>query len=96
MVTKIVLGNIDVDVILKDIKNVHLSVHPPNGRVRIAAPSRMKLENIRLYAISKLDWIKSQQRQLRKQEREPKRDYVERSEERRVRTECRSRGSPYT
>jgi hypothetical protein len=46
-VTKLVLGDIDVDVILKDIKNVHLSVHPPHGRVRIAAPSRMKLDNIR-------------------------------------------------
>ena len=78
MVTKIVLGNIDVDVILKDIKNVHLSVHPPNGRVRIAAPARMKLDNIRLYAISKLDWIKTQQRQLQDQKRETQREYLER------------------
>lgn len=78
MVTKIVLGNIDVDVILKDIKNVHLSVHPPNGRVRIAAPIRMKLDNIRLYAISKLDWIKTQQKQLREQKRETQREYIER------------------
>jgi predicted metal-dependent hydrolase len=78
MVTKLVLGNIDVDVILKDIKNVHLSVHPPHGRVRIAAPSRMKLDNIRLYAISKLDWIKTQQKQLREQKRETPREYLER------------------
>lgn len=78
MVTKLVLGNIDVDVILKDIKNVHLSVHPPHGRVRIAAPSRMKLDNIRLYAISKLDWIKTQQEQLREQKRETQREYLER------------------
>lgn len=78
MMTKLVLGNMDVDVVLKDIKNVHLSVHPPNGRVRIAAPARMKLDNIRLYAISKLDWIKTQQRQLRAQSRETPREYLER------------------
>jgi len=78
MVTTLTLGDIDVDVVLKDIKNVHLSVHPPNGRVRIAAPSRMKLSNIRLYAISKLDWIKSQQRKLRSQQRETAREYLER------------------
>ncbi len=76
--TTLHLGDIDVDVILKDIKNVHLSVHPPYGRVRIAAPSRMKLDNIRLYAISKLDWIKTQQRQLRAQPRETPREYLER------------------
>lgn len=76
--TTLTLGDIDVDVILKDIKNVHLSVHPPTGRVRIAAPSRMKLDNIRLYAISKLDWIKTQQRQLRAQPRETPREYLER------------------
>jgi predicted metal-dependent hydrolase len=77
-VTKLTLGDIDVDVVLKDIKNVHLSVHPPHGRVRIAAPSRMKLDNIRLYAISKLDWIKTQQKQLRGQRRETPREYIER------------------
>lgn len=76
--TTLHLGDIEVDVVLKDIKNVHLSVHPPNGRVRIAAPSRMKLDNIRLYAISKLDWIKTQQRQLRSQPRETPREHLER------------------
>ncbi len=75
---KLVLGSIDVDVVLKDIKNVHLSVHPPNGRVRIAAPLRMKPENIRLYAISKLPWIRAQQKQLRVQKRETPREYLDR------------------
>ena len=78
MVTKLVLGDIAIDVVLKDIKNVHLSVHPPMGHVRISAPSRMKIDTVRLYAISKLDWIKSQQKQLRSQQREPRRDYLER------------------
>ncbi len=48
--------------VLKDIKNVHLSVYPPTGRVRIAAPLRMSLDTIRVFAISKLGWIKQQQR----------------------------------
>ena len=45
------LGNINIEVEQKDIKNLHLSVYPPKGRVRIAAPSRMKLDTIRIYAI---------------------------------------------
>ena len=63
---------------LKDIKNVHLSVHPPTGRVRISAPSRMSLDTIRVFAISKLGWIKQQQRKLREQERETPREYLDR------------------
>ena len=67
-----------MDVVLKDIKNVHLSVYPPTGRVRISAPKRMGLDSIRVFAISKLGWIKKQQAKLRKQEREPRREYLER------------------
>jgi len=55
MAAQIELGDITVDVILKDIKNVHLSVYPPMGRVRISAPARMSLDTIRVFAISKLD-----------------------------------------
>jgi predicted metal-dependent hydrolase len=72
------LGNITVDVVLKDIKNVHLSVHPPTGRVRISAPLRMSLDNIRLFAISKLGWIKKQQKKLLEQDRETPREYIDR------------------
>lgn len=72
------LGKIAVDVVLKDIKNVHLSIYPPSGRVRISAPARMKVDNIRLFAISKLGWIKEQQRKLRAQQRETPRDYLSR------------------
>jgi len=78
MTSRLELGEITVDVVLKDIKNVHLSVHPPTGRVRIAAPRRMSLDTIRVFAISKLDWIKEQQAKLRRQERETPRDYIER------------------
>ncbi len=51
------VGDIAVDVVLKDIKNVHLRVYPPTGRVQISAPRRMSLETIRAFAISKLDWV---------------------------------------
>lgn len=76
--TQIKLGEITVDVVRKDIKNIHLSVYPPTGRVRISAPSRIKLETIRVYAVSKLGWIKKQQEKLRSQERETPRDYITR------------------
>ena len=46
MRSRIQLGDIGVDVVRKDIKNVHLSVHPPAGRVRIAAPERMSLDTV--------------------------------------------------
>jgi len=78
MATQLHLGDIAVDVVLKDIKNVHLSVYPPTGRVRISAPSRMGLDKIRVFAISKLAWIKQQQEKLREQERETPREYLDR------------------
>lgn len=78
MVAQLQLGDMAVEVAFKDIKNVHLSVHPPAGRVSISAPRRMKLETVRVFAISKLDWIKRQQKKIRLQEREPQREYLER------------------
>lgn len=78
MVRQLLLGNIAVDVVFKDIKNVHLSVYPPTGRVRISAPSRMRLDTIRVFAISKLAWIKQQQKKLLGQERETPREYLDR------------------
>lgn len=78
MVSKVKLGDITVDVVLKDIKNVHLSVHPPTGRVRISAPARMSQDTIRAYAISKLGWIKKQQGKFQEQQRESPREYLER------------------
>ena len=78
MASQIKLGDIAVDVMLKDIKNVHLSVYPPTGRVRISAPKRMSINTIRVFAISKLDWIKQQQTKLREQERETPREYLDR------------------
>ena len=78
MVRQLQLGEIAVEVVLKDIKNIHLSVYPPAGKVRISAPSRMTLDTIRVFAISKLGWIKRQQEKLRGQERETPREYLDR------------------
>jgi predicted metal-dependent hydrolase len=75
---QIELGDIAVEVVKKNIKNVHLSVYPPAGKVRISAPLRMNLETIRVFAISKLGWIKQQQKKLRGQQRETPREYLDR------------------
>lgn len=78
MARQLLLGDMAVDVVFKDIKNVHLSVYPPTGRVRISAPSRMKLDTIRVFAISKLAWIRQQQKKLLAQEREAAREFIDR------------------
>lgn len=70
------IAGIDIDLIRKDIKNIHLSVHPPTGRVRIAAPARMDDDSIRLFAISKLAWIRKHQKNFSEQRREMPREYV--------------------
>jgi predicted metal-dependent hydrolase len=72
------LNDIDVEVIHKNIKNVHLSVYPPKGRVKVSAPESMAIETIRVYVISKLGWIKKQQEKLCAQEREAPRECIDR------------------
>ena len=78
MGTTLKLGSITIDVSKKDIKNIHLGVYPPDGGVRISAPLHMSSESIRLFAISKLGWIKLQQHKLVDQDRETPREYLER------------------
>lgn len=78
MAETIQIGEITVTVARKDIKNVHLSVHPPNGRVTLVAPNGTRPEVARAYAISKLGWIRDQQAKLRGQARETPRQFVER------------------
>jgi predicted metal-dependent hydrolase len=78
MTETIRLGDVSICVTRKDIKNVHLTVHPPDGRVTLAAPSATRLEVARAYAISKLAWIRAQQLALKAQAREMPRRFVER------------------
>lgn len=72
------LGEISVLVTRKAIKHVHLSVHPPTGRVTLVAPTTTPLNVARAYAISRLSWIRDQQSKFRKQAREAPRQFVER------------------
>ena len=72
------LGEITITVTRKDIKHVHLSVHPPSGRVTLVAPIRTRPEVARAYAASRLGWIRDQQARLRAQAREAPRRYVTR------------------
>ncbi|MDQ6879836.1 MAG: M48 family metallopeptidase [Candidatus Dormibacteraeota bacterium] len=79
MITKqldIEVINQKVDVVFKDIKNLHLAVYPPNGRVRVAAPLRLDVEAIRLAVISRLGWIRRQQARFQVQERQSEREFV--------------------
>jgi len=75
---QITVSNITIDVIRKEIKNIHLAVYPPTGRVRIAAPLSVNDDAIRLFAISKLGWIKRHQREFDAQERISPREYKQR------------------
>jgi len=75
---KFELGDITVEVTQKDIKNVHLSVNPPQGDVRISAPASMSFDAIRAFAIDKLTWIKSERKKFLAQEREPAREFLDR------------------
>ncbi len=65
-----------VDVVRKDIKNLHLAVYPPHGKIRVAVPLRLDDEAVRLAVISRLGWIKRQQAKFKEQERQTQREYV--------------------
>lgn len=73
---RITVGGIAVEVIRKDIKNLHLGVYPPAGRVRVAAPMVVSDEAVRLAVIDKLGWIKRQRAQFARQPRQSEREMV--------------------
>jgi predicted metal-dependent hydrolase len=73
---QIIVNDIVIDVVRKDIKNLHLAVYPPSGRVRIATPTKVDDEAVRLFAISKLSWIKKNQAKYINQERQSERKFV--------------------
>jgi predicted metal-dependent hydrolase len=78
MAETIHIGEIAIALTRKDVKHVHLSVHPPSGRVTLVAPKGTRPEVARAYAVSKLGWIRDQQAKLREQARETPRQFVER------------------
>jgi predicted metal-dependent hydrolase len=72
----ITVNGIEVQVVRKDIKNLHLAVYPPDGHVRAAVPKHVTDDNIRLAVISKLSWIKKQQQDFKGQPRQSERQYI--------------------
>lgn len=78
MAEQVTLGDITIALTRKQVKHVHLSVHPPNGRVTMVVPQATRLAAARAYAISKLRWIRDQREKLRTQPRELPRAFVTR------------------
>ena len=72
----IVVNKIHVEVEWKDIKNIHLTVYPPDARVHISAPMSMTADSVRLYIITKLEWINKRIEMIRNQARQSDREYV--------------------
>ena len=70
------VAGLDVDVVYKDIKNLHISVYPPMGRVRVAAPERTAEDTVRLAVVQRLPWIKRRREQLQNAKRQSERQML--------------------
>lgn len=67
------VAGLDIEVVRKDIKNMHISVYPPQGRIRVAAPHRTTEDAIRIALVQRLSWIKNQRKHLQEAERQSER-----------------------
>lgn len=76
--TQLTVGELTIDVVRKAIKNLHLGVYPPDGRVRVASPLHLSDDSVRLFVTSKIPWIRKQRAQFAAQERQSEREYVRR------------------
>jgi predicted metal-dependent hydrolase len=74
--TYLTVRGIDIDVVYKDIKNLHIGVYPPMGRVRVAAPTRLDDDRVRLAVVQRLPWIKRQRDLLQAAQRQSEREMV--------------------
>lgn len=70
------IGGINVEIVRKKIKNLHIGCYPPEGRVRVAAPDHLSAEVIRLAVLTRMPWIRRKQAQFANQERQPPRRYI--------------------
>ena len=73
---RIDIGGIPVEVVRKDIKNLHVGVYPPGGRVRVAAPLRLDDDAVRLAVISRIGWIRRKRAEFGQQDRQSQREFV--------------------
>lgn len=69
-------NDLEVELSFKDIKNVHLRVHPPFGRVTLSAPKDMNIEHLRVFVSTKLGWIRKEKKKFLSQQREPEYLYI--------------------
>lgn len=76
MMEKLIIEDIEINIRRKKIKNINLSVHPPNGEVRISAPLKTTDKAIKAFVISKLPWIKKHQKRFKYQEKTIDNQYV--------------------
>lgn len=72
----ITVSDIPVEIVRKDIKNLHLGVYPPEGSVRLSVPRHITDDNVRLAVVTRLSWIKKRQQEFKKQPRQSERQYV--------------------
>ncbi|MBE9176655.1 M48 family metallopeptidase [Synechocystis salina LEGE 06155] len=70
------LEDLSIVIVYKPIKNVHLTVHPPDGEVRVSAPLTINPDIVRAFVFSKLSWIKRQQQKILARDREAPRQYI--------------------
>lgn len=70
------VAGMSVQVVRKDINNLHLAVYPPDGRVRVAAPTHVDDDAVRLAVIDRLSWVRKQQERFDSQPRQPERHCV--------------------
>lgn len=76
IMAKLMIGDLEIEVIRKKIKHIYLSVHPPTGSVRMTVPARMAQETILFFARSKVDWIRKQQAKIQARPVQPVLEYV--------------------
>jgi predicted metal-dependent hydrolase len=74
----VVLAGLEVELVRKEIKNLHLAVYPPDGRIRLAAPIKTDISTLEVYIASKIPWIRKQQRAIDRQPRQSNRLFEER------------------
>ena len=70
------IAEFEIEVERKDIKNIHLAVYPPDGRVHVSIPETMKDDDLRMFLYSKLSWIRQKHEEVTTQERQTERDFV--------------------
>lgn len=72
-----IVAGIEIELVQKNIKNLHLAVYPPDGRVRLAAPKDVNEKTLELYVTSKIPWIRQQQRKFERQDRQTQRQFID-------------------